>query len=218
MLKMNKEKNKGDMFHTQKFNFEDFLSRYIDEPEEMEIFDVVNTLKPFQIGVGQVWVAGGAVRKTLLQKEIDSDYDFFFSNNEALVAFKQHVKEEGGKLSSETLHQETYLIDIQNKPRVIQLIKIGFYENVSKLLDTFDFTITQFAYDGESLYAGSHSLWDLSRNRLALHKLTYGVATMRRLIKYTNQGFIACAGTMQSILEEAVKNPDVIKSEIKYID
>lgn len=215
---MNKGKNKEDMFHTQKFNFEDFLSRYIDEPEEMEIFDVVNTLKPFQIQVGQVWVAGGAVRKTLLQKEIDSDYDFFFSNNEALVAFKQHVKEEGGKLSSETPHQETYLIDIQNKPRVIQLIKIGFYESVSKLLDTFDFTITQFAYDGENLYAGSHSLWDLSRNRLALHKLTYGVATMRRLIKYTNQGFIACAGTMQSILEAAVKNPNVIRSEIKYID
>ncbi|MFI8625447.1 hypothetical protein ACIGEH_14390 [Bacillus altitudinis] len=41
---------------------------------------------------------------------------------------------------------------------------------------------------------------------------------MRRLIKYTNQVFIACAGTMQSILEEAVKNPDEIKSEIKYID
>ncbi|MEK4846398.1 MULTISPECIES: hypothetical protein [Bacillus] len=218
MLKMNIGKNKEDMFHTQKFNFEDFLSRYIDEPEEMEIFDVVNALKPFQIEVGQVWVAGGAVRKTLLQKEIDSDSDFFFSNKEALVAFKQYVKEEGGKLSSETQHQETYLIDIQNKPRVIQLIKIGFYENVSKLLDTFDFTITQFAYDGESLYAGSHSLWDLSRNRLALHKLTYGVATMRRLIKYTNQVFIACAGTMQSILEEAVKNPDEIKSEIKYID
>lgn len=215
---MNIGKNKEDMFHTQKFNFEDFLSRYIDEPEEMEIFDVVNALKPFQIEVGQVWVAGGAVRKTLLQKEIDSDSDFFFSNKEALVAFKQYVKEEGGKLSSETQHQETYLIDIQNKPRVIQLIKIGFYENVSKLLDTFDFTITQFAYDGESLYAGSHSLWDLSRNRLALHKLTYGVATMRRLIKYTNQVFIACAGTMQSILEEAVKNPDEIKSEIKYID
>ncbi|MCY8996892.1 hypothetical protein [Bacillus inaquosorum] len=43
--------------------------------------------------------------------------------------------------------RETYLIDIKNKPRVIQLVKIGFYVNIESLLYTFYFTITQFAYD-----------------------------------------------------------------------
>lgn len=57
----------------------------------------------------------------------------------------------------------------------------------------------------------THSLWELSRNKLALHKLTYGVAPMRKLIKYTNQGFTACAGTMQSILEATVKRPDELR-------
>lgn len=60
----------------------------------------------------------------------------------------------------------------------------------------------------------THSLWELSRNKLALHKLTYGVAPMRKLIKYTNQGFTACAGTMQSILEATVKEPDELHQKL----
>lgn len=45
---------------------------------------------------------------------------------------------------------------------------------VESLVDTFDFTITQ-PYDGEKLYTGEiHSLWDLSRNKLALHMQTRG--------------------------------------------
>ena len=109
-------------------------------------------------------------------------------------------------------------MEINNKSRLIQLVKIDYYQTVDDLLDTFDFTITQFAYDGNYLYCGDYSLWDLSRRKLALHKMTYGVATMRRMLKYTNQGFEACAGVMQSILQSVVDDPNVINSDIQYID
>ncbi|MNV76271.1 hypothetical protein D3C71_1696100 [compost metagenome] len=95
---------------------------------------------------------------------------------------------------------------------------MGYYDSAETLLDSFDFTITQLAYDGTDLIFGKYTLWDLTRKRLALHKLTYGVATTRRLIKYTNQGFTACAGVLQSILEAVVANPDVIQSDVKYVD
>lgn len=95
---------------------------------------------------------------------------------------------------------------------------MGYYTSPESVIDSFDFTITQCAYDGTDFYFGEYTLWDIPRKKLALHKLTYGVATMRRLIKYTDQGFTACAGVMRSILEAVVDNPGVIQSDVKYVD
>lgn len=193
----------------------DFLSRYNNDVENMELFSVLNGL-PFPMD--GVWLAGGALRRTLIGDLLTSDFDFFFNGEESLKAFKKSLISRGAREISKTDHQETLVIEIARKQRTIQLVKIGYYETAEQLIDSFDFTITQFAYDGEVLTCGKFSLWDLSRRRLALHKLTYGVATMRRLIKYTNQNFTACAGVMQSILESVVANPNTIQSNIQYVD
>lgn len=196
------------------YNFKDFLQRYNNETD-FELFKVLEELPPLTDGV---WIAGGAIRRTLIGDLLTSDFDFFFRDKETLDTYRKSLFDKGAKETRKTDHQETYTITIAEKPRIIQLIKINFYVDIESVLDSFDFTISQFAYDGTNLICGEYSLWDLSRHRLALHKLTYGVATMRRLIKYTNQGFTACAGVMQSILEAVVNNPKVINSEIQYVD
>jgi hypothetical protein len=62
-------------------------------------------------------------------------------------------------------------------------------------------------------------LWDLGRKRLAIHKVTYPVATMRRMIKYTRQGFNACAGCMATLLRETATSPEAMASlDIAYVD
>lgn len=60
--------------------------------------------------------------------------------------------------------------------------------------------------------------WDLGRKRLAAHKLSYATASMRRLIKYTRQGFTACAGCMADMLEQVVASPEIIRRETEYVD
>ncbi|GFN32399.1 hypothetical protein [Paenibacillus xylaniclasticus] len=197
-----------------KYNANDFFERYFNI-EEMELFKVLDELP--ELGDG-VWLGGGALRRTLVSHELDSDFDFFFSSGKKLKKFREELVASGANKTASNDHQETYTYQIGKKSYIIQLIKIAFYENPEDLIDSFDFTITQLAYDGEYLYCGDYTLWDLGRNRLALHKLTYGVATMRRMIKYTKQGYTACSGTMQSILEAVIENPDVVRSEIQYID
>ena len=188
----------------------------MNDADEHELFKVLNKLPDFI--PNDMWLAGGAIRRTLMGMDLNSDYDFFFRSEDTLVRYAKALEKKGAKKTKQTEHQITYVIDIDNKPRTIQLIKIKYYLSAEEVIDTFDFTITQFAYDGEYLYCGDYSLWDLGRKRLALHKLTYGVATMRRLLKYTNQGFTACAGVMQSILQAVIDNPNVVQSEVQYVD
>ncbi|WP_268623914.1 hypothetical protein [Paenibacillus alvei] len=198
----------------QKFIAEEFLSRFLDI-ENVELLEVVRN---FELSAEGPWLAGGAIRRTLINQELDSDFDFFFKDQKQHDDFKKKLEARGAKKINESAHAQTYMLRLYGKDRLIQLITMNYYESAEKLLDSFDFTITQLAYDGVNLYAGDFTLWDLPRKRLALHKLTFGVATMRRMIKYTDQGFTACNGVMKSILDAVVKNPQVINAETPYID
>jgi hypothetical protein len=208
--------NKGDIILNQKYNLIDFLRRYNNDVTEMEFFKILKHLP--ELAEKGPWLAGGAVRRLLIGDPLTSDFDFFFHDETQLNEFAKALKDKGAKETAKTEHQITYSLTIEDKPRIIQLIKIGYYISPNEVLDSFDFTISQFLYDGTNLYCGTHSLWDLARRRLALHKLTFGVATMRRLIKYTKQGFTACAGVMQSILEAVVNDPKTINSDVQYLD
>ncbi|MFP3367631.1 hypothetical protein R0J93_28775, partial [Pseudoalteromonas sp. SIMBA_148] len=60
---------------------------------------------------------------------------------------------------------------------------------------------------------------DLGRRKLAIHKITYPVATMRRMLKYTTQGFTACAGCMQQIIKDTATSPEAMSQlDIEYVD
>jgi hypothetical protein len=200
----------------QKYKFEQFLERYNNDVPEMKLFLVLEELP--KLSEEGPWLAGGAIRRTLIGDPLSSDYDFFFKSPEQLNEFRKKIEASKGRKTASTEHHETYIVEGVEGNYIVQLIKIGFYKNVESLLDSFDFTISQFAYDGESLYCGGYSLWDLARRRLALHKLTYGVATTRRLLKYTNQGFTACTGVIQSILTAVIEQPNTVHAEIEYVD
>ncbi|MDY8046541.1 hypothetical protein UY416_09570 [Paenibacillus polymyxa] len=196
-------------------NAVEFLSRFT-EIEDLELLNVLDELP--SLSPGGPWLAGGAIRRTLIGMELESDFDFFFKNAEQLSLFRKGIEKIGANKINENEHAETYMKRINGKDRLIQIVKMDFYDSPETLLDSFDFSITQLAYDGTDFYFGKYTLWDLPRKKLTLHKLTYGVATMRRLIKYTQQGFTACAGTMKAILEAVVDNPEVIQSDVKYVD
>lgn len=199
-----------------KFNFKDFLGRSHDNVDELELFKVLSKIP--NPDKENIWLAGGAIRRTLIGDSLDSDFDFFFRNEEYLESFERELKLVGGVDESSNEHNKTYSIFIGEKKIIIQAITIKYYDSIEDVLDSFDFTITQFGYDGETLFCGEYSLWDLARKKLAIHRLTFGTATMRRVIKYTRQGFTACAGMFADILERVVEDPTIIESEIKYID
>lgn len=165
------------------------------------------------------WLAGGSLRRTLLRQEPDSDFDFFFKNADQLQAFATELDVKGFEKIRETEHHLHYRGRVGDSalPVDVQLIRFAFYADANAVIDSFDFTICQFAFDGKALTAGDYSLWDLGRKRLAVHKVTFPVSSMRRVLKYATQGFKACNGCLATLLRATAENPS-LNTEIAYVD
>lgn len=175
------------------------------------------------------WLAGGYIRRTLTNQKLDSDLDFFFRNEEQLKEFALGLEDRGATKVKENDKNQMYVLpskigvlDDEKKIHLpelnIQLINFRYYDSMDAVLDSFDFTLCQFGFDGQYISMNEFALWDTARKQIVPHKVSFGVATLRRLIKYTNQGYTACGGCLTEILNQVVENPAIINSDILYID
>lgn len=214
----------------QIFDFDEFFTRSSDVlPEDHELFQALERLPPVS-DVGP-WLAGGAIRRTLLRQPLASDFDFFFASEGQFNLFCDKVKKAGGWQVAKNEHNTMFRLPSvapapigedefsAYKPEIeVQAITTRWYDSLEDVLDSFDFTLCQFGYDGSRLVCGDYSLFDLGRKRLVPHKITFGTASMRRLLKYTNQGFTICAGGLSDILRQVVEEPEIIRAETQYLD
>lgn len=187
------------------------------------------------------WLAGGAVRRTLIGHSVDSDFDFFFRSEEHKDAWLGSLP--NTLVQEKKTEHHTQLrgkVEGSDLPIVVQAIHFAYYASAEAVIDSFDYTITQFCLDptkpGDdidpfaelqtlptpplALVTTENALWDLGRRKLALNKVTYAVPTMRRMIKYTSQGFTACSGCMAQLLRETASS-EKLQTEIgkfQYID
>ena len=90
--------------------------------------------------------------------------------------------------------------------------------SLGAVIDSFDFSICQFGFDGEDLFLGDWALFDMARKRLVPGKVTFGTSTLRRVIKYTRQGYTICGGGLASILEQVAADPTIIQAGVEYVD
>lgn len=194
-----------------RYNLDEFSARY-----GLQDHSLHKIIDHFGGSGGNKWIAGGAVRAFCQGKSISTDIDFFFADADSFHEFVSEYGTDDGRF--ETKHQTTFHREIDGTRYKIQTIRISYYKSLQECLDTFDFTICQLGIDGDDLVVGPYTMWDLGRNRLVLHKLTYGVATVRRLLKYGAQGFTVCSGCINSILAEVAARPDLVRSDIAYVD
>lgn len=204
---------------TQSYILVEFVNRSTDKPlEETRLNTVLNQMP--KLGLEGPWLAGGALRRTICGQVPDSDFDFFFRNEEQLKRFKGRLEDEDNlRLHLENEHQIEFRGTIDDEPVKIQLIRFAYYKTAEQVIDSFDFTICQFVFDGMTLTCGDYSLWDLARKRLAIHKVTYPLSTMRRVLKYTNQGFTACSGCLTALLKAIPDDPKLLEQlHVQYVD
>ena len=195
-----------------RFNLQEFCERSGCSTDELN--RIMKAVK------GDAWCAGGAIRRTLINSALDSDFDFFFRSADHLKAWEDSLPKTL-RLVRETDHHKHWRGTVEGSelPIDIQAIKFKFYETAESVIDSFDYTITMFCLDGEDLVTTPYALWDLGRKKLAVHKITYPVATMRRLLKYTRQGFTACGGCLASLLKETAASPEAMgQLDIEYVD
>lgn len=195
------------------YELENFLTRHSTKPlfeyKALQIIEWPNSLPE------GVFLAGGAVRRMIMGETTSPDYDFFFSSLDALDNFQIFIIsrefEETGK--------NDRCITYEKDNIKIQLIYFSYFDSPEDLLNSFDYTICQFVISNRTLHTGNFSLWDLGRKRLVVNKITFPVASLRRLLKYTNQGFYACNGCLTDLMM-AISNDPSLKNqlEITYVD
>lgn len=209
----------------QSFDFENFIKRSIPEDSgQLILFNRVLKLVPSLPKHG--WLAGGAIRRLISGQKLDSDFDFFFKTQKDLNSFKLDLLgNENIRINqiNESEHNTSYKIEISLMPSIyvkttFQLISINYYNSLEDVLGSFDYTLCQFGIDKGKLICGDTSLWDLGRKRLAVNRITYPVASLRRLLKYTNQGYYACQGTLFALLNSVKEKPEMLENKIAYID
>lgn len=195
-----------------RLDFEEFCARS-DHPTD----DLMRVLNAIQ---GDAWCAGGAIRRTISGQPLDSDFDFFFRDADRMAKWERRLPTTL-RLVRETEHHKHWrgTIDGSEIPIDVQAIKFRFYDRAEEVIDSFDYTITMFCLDKSDLVTTPLALWDLGRKKLAIHKITYPVATMRRLLKYGKQGYTACGGCLSSILRETAASPEAMgRLDTEYVD
>jgi hypothetical protein len=195
-----------------RYNFNQFIARHFKVPADIEIgIQEIATL----LGINKtgMWIVGGAVRRTIKGEfEVKSDYDIAFASHSDVAKAEAALTEDGYKLKWHNTMCRTFVKD----KRTVQLLIGTFYKTVEDCLDTFDFTVCQFGYDGEELIYCPLALYDLGRNALVPNKISFAVASLRRMFKYQEQGYRICTGGMTNFLTQC-KTLD-ITAITEYID
>ena len=143
------------------------------------------------------WIAGGAIRRWFNAKEDLSDVDVFFQADLAFVDYCEQLTKAGFT----QVNSHANAVTFNKGDLLVQCIRLGFYPTVEKLLDSFDFTVCQFAWDGKKIYATPQSIMSVLRGHLGAHNINrdFAVDSLRRAFKYSRKGFQPCNGTIQKM-------------------
>lgn len=170
-------------------------------------------------------IAGGFALSVVNEDKNSKDIDFFFTSEDAFNKTLEMFKSppEGawayeGYVVNEAKNTRYVLLTHATRPAV-QLLRMVWYQSAEHVIDSFDFTISQFAFDNKNFYFNGAAMLDLARKRLVLHRIQFPASTLRRLIKYSHKGYYACPGSLVKICEAIqgfVGEPDI--NDVVYVD
>jgi len=163
---------------------------------DSELLTILRQLPP--IGSDGPWVAGGSVWKTIENMPLNCDVDFFFKSPEQseqwfrqLLSMPYVHRIVSTPIANRYNTSLSYHIHSRgfNKTVKLQLISFAFTKDIEELLNSFDFTACQFAYDGQMLYSGDNSFEDLRNREIIFRNIRDNYSTSVHVEKYLRLGF-----------------------------
>lgn len=193
------------------------------KPYDASIIDAVTS-------VDGAILAGGFVASLLKPTNEPSDIDVFFTNSNAFIKVFEALTTDynsRGPTSDSALGNYTTDVDLHrleneshtlrvvklvhkyDKSKLpIQLIKMFWFDSPEHVIDSFDFTSTQFAINNnKQLVYNPLSLSDLMEGRLVINKQQYPMDMVYRMMKYARKGFVMPASEIKKVVEAIRKNP-----------
>lgn len=141
------------------------------------------------------YIAGGCIRDYFMSKRT-SDIDLFFTREKDFRTVLEHfIRNE-----VEIILNNDKVVKLRYKDVIFDLVKMLF-ANEEKLLNSFDFTVTQFAIsENLAFYYTEEAFQDLVKKQLMLNNLQYPESTMKRVRKYMMKGFNICHEEIDKII------------------
>lgn len=179
------------------YNFKEILEQNgINQPLDSELYYITDCLEAIGIKINSLgpWIAGGSVMKTYLGEPLDTDIDIFFNGTEQFLKAEASMKK-NATLVKDTTFSKTYDFTIEHKgkesKKTVQLIQFIFKEKASEIIDTFDLSVSQIAFDGERIVACDGVLEDIKNKhiRVNVDKISQPGSTLKRFVKYASRGY-----------------------------
>ena len=149
----------------------------------------------------QVVIAGGAVRDTLMGREpkdfdvfiLNGNYNYIYSDEEE-KSFIDSIKNKLNNFKKvdiklEWHKSEPFLIEsiyINSDMQEIQIM-VSPHPNINKLLDSFDWNISLFAYDGKNFYQRELISEIAEGKYLKLQNCLFPYSTLRRGYRFSER-------------------------------
>lgn len=141
------------------------------------------------VGNGVV-LAGGALRTLVDHSEEIQDYDLFFLDQSKIETTKESLVSKGYKNIFTCPKGELFTYYNEDENIKVQLINKRNYLDCNDLINSFDITACCCAYDGNNLYKHDRFVFDVLNKRLNINVVEYPVASMKRIAKYINKGYV----------------------------
>jgi len=168
---------------------------------------ILNEMKEADI---KCWLAGGALRDYFMGVPVKTDYDMFFPNEVEYKKARTYFENKDCEIKWESDNG----CKIKYKDLTYDLVK-KFFTDPQTTIESFDFTVSMFAVDTETVYYGETTFMDLAKRQLMINKITYPASTMSRAFRYYKKGFSMCLGEMKKLVEaiQDMPKPEQKKEE-----
>ncbi len=134
------------------------------------------------------FIAGGAAKDVYTNNtENINDIDIYSPSEEDAVKAYEALK----TIKGEAIKQSNMAVSVRIKEDlpIASLIKICYFDNMEHCLDSFDFTICQFALGTEESICNPMGLIDHLNKKLNVHVLQPQTDCLYRLVKYVKKGY-----------------------------
>ena len=141
---------------------------------------------------GVAFIGGGLIRAWINQEPV-ADIDFFVPNAYMAFQVKERLFEMGWCLQDRNSENALFFIRKEEEPPV-QIITRKYLDTVQAYMDDVDYTISQFAFDGEFIYWTDLALYDTKYKKLTLASGAFSdtnsvASTAIRFFKYWHKGY-----------------------------
>lgn len=181
-------------------NLLDLINPLNTKPLEWEKLSIILNIMKDCPGT---YLAGGSLRRLISGEGFDGkeDFDLFFKDEESINLFWAQ-----NESVLETVYETDKNTSVIYRPPDkeyslrIQVIHFLYYQSLEEIINSFDFTVCQFATDGQEIVCGKTSLDDLLHKRLVVNRITYPTSSIFRLAKYMQSGYGVTHLEIHSIL------------------